>query len=553
MRPTPDHRSHPLKLRARLMTLVVILVSAVAGITAWTCLMVAERAFERRFEDELAGVVAEAASSVDAADLEIVDRLRRTGRHLVEWDADLLERLLDPDPESRFDLIGAAGRLANQFELPILDLLDDRGRIVSSAHWPQNAGKTTGGVERLSEDTAVWLDVETASGPKVARIARHRLVLGERSLEIVGGRPLDRPFLRSLVGRGAEAVLVPPGTFGATGARALRLEDPDGKSLGRVDLILDRASLDRLLTRLRWAVLALVLVGAVVGAIAGAWIARRATRPVEETLRALDSIGAGEADYDFPRATRDDLEALPEAFSRLHRSLEDQRRRRAAAERVAAWREVARRVAHEVKNPLAPIRLTVENLLKARRQSPEIFDGLFEDGARAILEEVEQLQRLVTEFSEFARLPEPRPVTVDVDELVDSVLNLYAGEPRLAVERRRGSGMPPVQGDPDLLARAFKNLVANAVEAMGADGGTLDIETAAEDGGVIVRIVDAGPGFSEEAERHLFEPYFTTKASGTGLGMTLAYRIVTEQGGWITASNRPEGGAEVVVRLEGIR
>jgi len=144
-------------------------------------------------------------------------------------------------------------------------------------------------------------------------------------------------------------------------------------------------------------------------------------------------------------------------------------------------------------------------------------------------------------------------VTVDVDELVDSVLNLYAGEPELTVERQRGSGIPPVQGDPDLLARAFKNLIANAVEAMGAEGGTLRVETAVEDGGVVVRIVDGGPGFSEEAERHLFEPYFTTKASGTGLGMTLAYRIVTEHGGLIAASNRPEGGAEVVVRLEGMR
>jgi nitrogen fixation/metabolism regulation signal transduction histidine kinase len=210
-------------------------------------------------------------------------------------------------------------------------------------------------------------------------------------------------------------------------------------------------------------------------------------------------------------------------------------------------------VAHEVKNPLAPIRLTVQNLLKARRQSPEIFDELFEDGARAILEEVDQLQRLVTEFSEFARLPEPRPVRVDIDRLVDSVLHLHAGEPGLVIDRRRGSGVPPVQGDPDLLARAFKNLVANAVEAMGGEGGTLGVETAVEDGSVVVRIVDAGPGFSEEVERHLFEPYFTTKAAGTGLGMTLAYRIVTEHGGWIAASNRPEGGAEVVVRLEGMR
>ena len=149
----PDHRSHPLKLRARLMTLVAVLVSVVAGVTAWTCLAVAERAFEHRFEHELAAVVEEAASSLNAADVETVDRLRRTGRHLVEWDTDLLERLLDPDPESRFDLVGVAGGLANQFELPILEILDDRGRIVSSAHWPQNAGKTTDATSAVTQDT----------------------------------------------------------------------------------------------------------------------------------------------------------------------------------------------------------------------------------------------------------------------------------------------------------------------------------------------------------------------------------------------------------------
>jgi nitrogen fixation/metabolism regulation signal transduction histidine kinase len=206
-------------------------------------------------------------------------------------------------------------------------------------------------------------------------------------------------------------------------------------------------------------------------------------------------------------------------------------------------------VAHEVKNPLAPIRLTVENLVKARRQAPEMFDEMFTDGSRAILEEVTQLERLVTEYSRFARLPAPKPVPIDLDDLLDSVLVLYAGEPGLSVDRRRGRDLPPVAADPDLLARAFKNLVANAVEAMGSDGGGLVVETAVEDGMVVTRIADSGPGFDADVEPHLFEPYFTTKAGGTGLGMALAYRIVTEHGGEISASNRATGGAEVVVRL----
>jgi signal transduction histidine kinase len=553
MKGSPNTDTHSLKLRVRLTALVAIVVSAVAGLTAWTCLGLAERALENRFEDELVALEVGAVNALADIDIRIETSLARLSRHLVEDDPDLLERLLETDPESRYDLVGVAEKLANLFSLPVLELLDEDGRILSSAHWPQNAGKTDEAAPRLPAGKTVWLEIEAADGTSIARVERAPLVVGERKIDLVGGRTLSLPVLRSLAGREAEATVVPAGAPAPSTGRSLGLEGPDGRGLGRVDLVLDRATLDRLLTRLRWTVLFVVLGGAAVGTAAGAWIARRATRPVEETLRALDSVAAGQADYDFPTATRDDLEALPEAFSRLHRSLDDQQRRRAAAERVAAWREVARRVAHEVKNPLAPIRLTVENLRKARRKSPEVFDELFDDGASAILEEVEQLQRLVTEFSEFARLPEPKRVGVDIDELIDSVLALYVGEPGITVDRRRGAGIPPVQGDPDLLARAFKNLVANAVEAMGPQGGALRVETALEDGAVVVRIVDAGPGFSVEAQRHLFEPYFTTKATGTGLGMTLAYRIVTEHGGLISAANRSEGGAEVVVRLEGIR
>ena len=183
MRRTTGDRSHSLKLRVRLMTLVAAVVSAVAGVTAWTCLVVAERAFEQRFDDELAALARGAAQALAAEDIRIGKRLARMSRYLRDKDPDLLERLLDADPASRYDLIGVAEGLANQFELPVLELLDEQGRIVSSAHWPQNAGKTDEAARRIPFGMPVWLEIETAEGSRVARVAR----LGGRSFFTIQG------------------------------------------------------------------------------------------------------------------------------------------------------------------------------------------------------------------------------------------------------------------------------------------------------------------------------------------------------------------------------
>jgi nitrogen fixation/metabolism regulation signal transduction histidine kinase len=287
-------------------------------------------------------------------------------------------------------------------------------------------------------------------------------------------------------------------------------------------------------------------------AVTAFWVSDRIGRPVGRLVRAVDAIAGGEADYTFPGQARDELEELAEAFSRMQRRLELQLQRSSASERVAAWREVARHVAHEVKNPLAPIRLTVENLMRARRDAPELFEGLFEEGTRTILEEVEQLRRLVEEFSEFARLPAPRPRPVDLHRLLDEVVELYSGGGRVEIERDYAGVPIVVQADSDQLARAMKNIVANAVEAMdGADveHPRIGVRTSVNDGRVTVEIHDNGPGISSDAENKVFEPYFTTRREGTGLGMAIVYRIVTEHGGVIEAGRAPGGGAAITVQL----
>ncbi|HKQ60002.1 MAG TPA: ATP-binding protein, partial [Candidatus Polarisedimenticolaceae bacterium] len=312
-----------------------------------------------------------------------------------------------------------------------------------------------------------------------------------------------------------------------------------------------RAGLVAALATLRRAWLGVGLAAVIIAAALGAWIASATLRPVTELVRSVDAIAAGKADVTAMPAASDEFGELIAAFSRLHEALAAQQQSLLAAERVAAWREVARHVAHEVKNPLAPIRLTVENLRRARLQAPERFEALFDEGTATILEEVEQLRRMVAEFSEFARLPPPARQPVRIDRLIDAVLDLHAAEDGVVFSRRYDPQMPAAPLDPDQLSQALKNVVGNAVDAVRGAGrpGRIEVVAALERSTLRVEVADNGPGLSVEAARRIFTPYYTTKPGGTGLGMAITHRIVTEHGGTISAANRSEGGVRVTLRL----
>jgi nitrogen fixation/metabolism regulation signal transduction histidine kinase len=247
-------------------------------------------------------------------------------------------------------------------------------------------------------------------------------------------------------------------------------------------------------------------------------------------------------------------------------ALAQSERQRGAAELMAAWQEVARRVAHEVKNPLSPIRVAVENLRRTRRMAPNDFERSFEEETATILEEVESLRRLVEEFSEFARLPPPRPAPCDLRQVLAQALALFAPRVQAAgieVEVLDGGLSEPVTADAEQIGRALKNVLANALDALEGAGSARErrvsialrpvvvSRAAAPERFAEIEVRDNGPGFAPEALRRVFEPYFTTRAGrgGTGLGMAIAYRIVTDHGGRIQADEAPGGGAVVTVRL----
>jgi two-component system nitrogen regulation sensor histidine kinase NtrY len=214
------------------------------------------------------------------------------------------------------------------------------------------------------------------------------------------------------------------------------------------------------------------------------------------------------------------------------------------AQKVAAWREVARRLAHEIKNPLTPIQLSAQRLLRHFSQAPEPTRSLVDECASTIVGEVESLKSLVDEFSQFARMPAPRAVPSDLHQVLDDALALYQGLlSEVVIERRYATCLPKVSVDPEQIRRVVLNLVDNAVEAMDRRG-TIEIVTAHDGPHNLVTLVvaDDGPGIPPGDRDKLFLPYYSTKKRGSGLGLAIVRRIVAEHGGSIdVADNAPRG------------
>jgi two-component system nitrogen regulation sensor histidine kinase NtrY len=233
------------------------------------------------------------------------------------------------------------------------------------------------------------------------------------------------------------------------------------------------------------------------------------------------------------------------------------------AERVAAWRDVARRLAHEIKNPLTPIQLSAERLRRHFGAAPPETTKLVAECTDAIIVEVEVLKGLVDEFAQFARLRGPRMLPADVNRLVDETLQLYAGvldQSRLRVDRRLAPGLPPVRLDAEQMRQVIVNLVDNALEALGGpaagprpDGSSprIVVGTAhdARDGIVRLSVADNGPGVPPADRDKLFMPYYSTKGRGSGLGLAIVRRIVVEHGGGIEVAPALPTGTIFTVEL----
>jgi signal transduction histidine kinase len=274
-------------------------------------------------------------------------------------------------------------------------------------------------------------------------------------------------------------------------------------------------------------------------------VARRTTRPIVELKAHTERVGRGDLAARVDVASDDELGDLGRAFNRMTSELGESRARLVKAEKDAAWREMARQVAHEIKNPLTPVLLSANLLDRAKReQSPE-FDSIFDRTIDLIRRQVENMRRIAADFSAFAGARKAAPERVELRRLVDEIVDLnaaWAREARIAVSVAGGPAW--VWADPAELERVLINLVSNAFEAMPA-GGALRVAIGAADGRVTLEVEDEGVGLSDTVRARLFEPYFTTRTHGTGLGLAISRRIVEELGGTIALEPRADRAGTV--------
>jgi signal transduction histidine kinase len=215
---------------------------------------------------------------------------------------------------------------------------------------------------------------------------------------------------------------------------------------------------------------------------------------------------------------------------------------------------VARRLAHELKNPLFPLQTTVENLQRAKEQHPEQFDEVFRESTGILLSEIQNLKDIIGRFSDFSKMPQPELASVNVNDIVRGAVKLFEpqfgalGRPPITSELHLDEELPAIQADATLLRRAIENLILNAMDAMPA-GGVLMVRTTHETGDVHLEISDTGTGLTAEECERLFTPYYTTKQHGTGLGLAIVQSIVSDHGGRIWVDSEPGVGTSFHIRL----
>jgi len=273
-------------------------------------------------------------------------------------------------------------------------------------------------------------------------------------------------------------------------------------------------------------------------------LSRQLSRPIDELvgwtrlIRRRMPLPAG-----APTRGAPDFEALRQALRELATALDAAREQELEAERLRAFREVARRVAHEIKNPLTSMRIAVDQL---RRVAPPAHSPLAA-AAEVMAAETDRLARLAREFADFGRLPEGPKSEVDLVELLDD-LGRTAVSPEVEVSVRADGGPRTISGHYDPLRRAFGNLMRNASEAMGGCG-SIEIAVNGDGQGLVVTLADHGPGIPAELRQRVFEPYFTTKQDGTGLGLALVRHTIEAHGGTLTVFETPGGGATFSIVL----
>jgi signal transduction histidine kinase len=449
--------------------------------------------------------------------------------------------------------------------LDTLTLVDENDTVLAAPHFSAHVEDTDPEPRRVrAARGAVVGWAKVLRGGKVARalVVEAARAVSDRghAITVLAGRELSADLLAPLHHDGIEARLTD--AAGAdilatgpalAGARSdLLVDDIDGRPIAHLIVAVSDAELRRRLRELALETLGLAAAAVIGAALLGSLVSRRVARDLDALLDGVRAVGRGDLEHQVPVRAADEIGNVASAFNAMTSDLLEAKDKLRHAERVAAWQEIAKSLAHEIKNPLTPIQMSVETLRKTWIGKHPSFDEIFEESTRTVLEEVQRLKKILGEFSQFARMPGPDRRRLDLNDVVISALALYAGTVR--VVRELDETLPPLEADRDQLTQVVLNLLENARDAVATRGsdqsvGRITVRTRAGAGAVVLEVEDNGPGFDSALAERLFAPYFTTKAAGTGLGLAIVRRIVTDHGGKIAARSELGRGARFTIEL----
>jgi two-component system, NtrC family, nitrogen regulation sensor histidine kinase NtrY len=571
------------KLRGRFT--VTLALAALAPITI--AAVMTTTVFSERMHQDYVARRTQAREVIDRELLRLKSTVRESATSLASHDHPFVGNLLSAlyqghgtlDAESRRRLREQAAPTMRGLSLDILTITGPDDVVLVSPHYRAKIGdpnplpvvrqraEATGGEPFFTRD-AIWTGhtVETVLVVESAQLSRDNGI----TVAITAGRriaddliaPVRQPgFVDARIVSATNEVILPPANGDATWKRYTKdgpnrtpMFGPDGTTVvAFIEVAVSDKEIDRVLRdfALLAALIALGALGVVV--LIGLLVARRTARDLDRLVQGSIAAARGDLDHRVPVRSKDEVGEVAAAFNFMMEDLKTAKERLVIAERIAAWQEIARRLAHEIKNPLTPIQMAMDTLRKSwKKQHPE-FGEILDESTTTVLEEADRLKRIVAEFSDFARMPKPEFARIDLNDVVRSALALYK-DATPSVESKLDPKLQDLDADKGQLNQVVLNLVENAREALGQrDGGRITVTTRRgdTDDRALLVVEDNGPGVPGELKDKVFAPYFTTKHAkgGTGLGLAIVHRIVNDHGGRITISDASGGGARFAIEL----
>jgi two-component system nitrogen regulation sensor histidine kinase NtrY len=590
-----------MSLRAKVFLIFLVTVLASVSVVAYGVTHYTRAAFEEMDAQRTEALVAQFNKEFEQRRKDVAQQVENVASGEITLRAAM--DLARPNADQSLYVHDAIG-VSQDHGMDFVEFVNWDGTIISSAQYPGRVGYKNDWVTATKDwrGMPAFLKREELPDGVALAVTAVRTVSGgnDKNLYIIGGWRLDQNFLaalslptgmRALLYRNLEPTFVSAALTDVNGTT----DDPEGlrplieqiqkkpqEIVQTINWKADAASAETfhampllgrnnealavllvgssrkelvLLTRRIVTIAAVVAAAAIlVGLFVSLWVAARITRPVEQLVEGAREVATGRWDTRIDVRGTDEIGQLGTAFNDMTRTLAVQKEKLVQTERVAAWRELARRLAHELRNPLFPMQITLENMQRAKQLEAKQFLEVFNESTATLKTELANLNTIVGRFSDFSKMPTPQFTKVNVNEALRASVRLFeaqfnaVGKPTITTEFFLTEPLPEIDADADLLHKAFQNLVLNALDAMPA-GGTLTLRTFERNRNIRIEVADTGKGLTPEECSRLFTPYYTTKQQGTGLGLAIVQAVVSDHHGTISVTSDEGRGTSFKIDL----